>query len=372
MLRNITKSQFNIPMKKIYFLVLAFVLTANFSFAQWTTSGSNIYYNTGAVGIGTTTPTLGALQINGGADLISLYSNANNVVQFNAYNSPDFRLIQRSNAIMTLWTNTTEQMRIDQSGNVGIGTTSLPAKFNVYQNVGLGSVPQSFSLLSTVSGLAGTGNDFQNNIWLVRNAAGSDWYTTRLHDGISIDGTSQNPQVNTLTWWERDPNQNIQSWGNGNATYLTIHNGNVGIGTTDNANWQLGTSTYKLAVNGSIVATAITVKANANWPDYVFNPTYKLIPLSELKEYVNQNNRLPGFPSAADVSRNGLNLGETDKLLTRKVEELTLYLIEKDEQSKEQQQQIDSLKNQVNSQQEQLDLLKIQLNSVLKSELHNG
>ncbi|WP_179415945.1 hypothetical protein HDF19_06070 [Mucilaginibacter sp. E4BP6] len=181
-------------MKKIYFLVLAFVLTANFSFAQWTTSGSNIYYNTGAVGIGTTTPTLGALQINGGADLISLYSNANNVVQFNAYNSPDFRLIQRSNAIMTLWTNTTEQMRIDQSGNVGIGTTSLPAKFNVYQGVGLGNAVQSFSLLTTVSGLAGTTNNFQNNIWLVRNSSGSDWYSTRLHDGISIDASFQTPK----------------------------------------------------------------------------------------------------------------------------------------------------------------------------------
>ncbi len=247
---------------------------------------------------------------------------------------------------------------------LGVGTTNLAAVFNVYEATGLGSTAQNSSLLTTVSGSAGTGNNFQNNIWLVRNASGSDWYTTRLHDGISIDGSFQTPQVNTCTWWERDPSQNIQSWGNGASTYMSIHNGNVGIGTVDNANWQLGTSTYKLAVNGSIVATSITVKANANWPDYVFKPTYKLTPLSELKEYVNKNSHLPNFPSAADIATKGLNLGETDKLLIKKVEELTLYLIEKDEQVKSQQLQLDTQQQmntqqaqQLQSQQEQINLL---------------
>ena len=105
------------------------------------------------------------------------------------------------------------------------------------------------------------------------------------------------------------------------------------------------------------IATSFTVKAVANWPDYVFKSTYELTPLSELKRYVIKNNHLPDFPSAADVTRNGLNLGETDNLLTKKVEELTLYLIEKDEQVKSQQQQITQQAQQLQSQQEQINSL---------------
>ena len=127
-------------------------------------------------------------------------------------------------------------------------------------------------------------------------------------------------------------------------------NGDVSIGTTS-------TQGYMFAVAGSAIATSFTVKAVANWPDYVFKSTYELTPLSELKRYVIKNNHLPDFPSAADVTRNGLNLGETDNLLTKKVEELTLYLIEKDEQVKSQQQQITQQAQQLQSQQEQINVL---------------
>lgn len=214
-------------------------------------------------------------------------------------------------------------------GNFGVGSTNYNAKFTVYQGVSLGSTAQNTSLLSTISGLSG-GNDIENNIWLVRNAAGSDWYTTRLHDGLSIDGSFMSPQVNTRTWWERDPSQDIQSWGTSGNTYLTINQGNVGIGTTT-------TQGYRLAVNGSVIATSVTVKLYNNWPDYVFTPTYQLLGLLQVKRYINQYHHLPDMPSASDVAQNGLNIGETEKILTQKVEELTLYLIDKDQQLSDQQ-----------------------------------
>jgi hypothetical protein len=118
----------------------------------------------------------------------------------------------------------------------------------------------------------------------------------------------------------------------------------VGIGTVDNANWKLATSTYKLAVNGSVIATAMTVKLNANWPDYVFKPQYHLPSLSEVKTYIDQNQHLPDMPSEAEVKKDGINLGEMNTLLTKKVEELTLYLIDQQKVQKQQQEQIDELR----------------------------
>jgi hypothetical protein len=112
--------------------------------------------------------------------------------------------------------------------------------------------------------------------------------------------------------------------------------GNVGIGTTDNAAWQLATSTYKLAVEGKIITEEVTVKLRANWPDYVFNPKYTLMPLTDVKSYIDKNHHLPDMPTAAQVEKDGLNLGEMNKLLLKKVEELTLYLIEKDKNEQQQ------------------------------------
>lgn len=135
---------------------------------------------------------------------------------------------------------------------------------------------------------------------------------------------------------------------------MSFAGGNVGINTTDNANWNLVNSTYKLAVNGSAIATSMTVKLYANWPDYVFKKDYKLASLEEVKAYIDQNQHLPEIPSEQQIAKEGLNLGEMNKLLMKKVEELTLYLIQqKEENAKVKEDQEKQLK----TQQVQIDLL---------------
>jgi hypothetical protein len=106
-------------------------------------------------------------------------------------------------------------------------------------------------------------------------------------------------------------------------------NGNVGINTDD-------TKGYKLAVNGSAIATSIKVKEFGNWPDFVFHKKHKLRTLTEVKKYIDKNSHLPEIPSAVEVKANGQDLGKMNRLLLKKVEELTLYLIQKDEQLKAQ------------------------------------
>jgi len=120
-----------------------------------------------------------------------------------------------------------------------------------------------------------------------------------------------------------------------NPVMITDPSGNVGIGTPNID------PAYKLSVGGSI--RAMEVKVETGWADYVFGKGYKLKPLSELNDYIRQNKHLPGVPSAAEVKENGVKVGETESLLLRKIEELTLYLIEMKKDDDILKQRIDSL-----------------------------
>lgn len=101
-------------------------------------------------------------------------------------------------------------------------------------------------------------------------------------------------------------------------------------------------STYKLAVSGGILTEKVRVATNgtAFWADYVFEPTFKLKSLKEVENFIKENKHLPDVPSTSEVTKNGIDLAETQALLLQKIEELTLYVIQ-------QQKEIDKLKKKV-------------------------
>jgi hypothetical protein len=122
-----------------------------------------------------------------------------------------------------------------------------------------------------------------------------------------------------------------------NNAFLRVQaNGNVGIGTDNPGN-------YKLAVEGGIAARNVKVTSTA-FADYVFEPTYKLRPLSTVESYINENKHLPGMPSAKEVEKDGgFELAAMNVKLLDKIEELTLYVIEikkENEQMKKDNQQM--------------------------------
>jgi hypothetical protein len=96
--------------------------------------------------------------------------------------------------------------------------------------------------------------------------------------------------------------------------------GNVGIGTT--------TPDAKLAVKGTVHAQEVKVDLNVPGPDYVFEENYNLPSLTEIENYIKQNKHLPEVPSAKAMEANGINLSEMNMLLLKKVEELTLHMID--------------------------------------------
>ncbi len=101
---------------------------------------------------------------------------------------------------------------------------------------------------------------------------------------------------------------------------------------------------YRLYVAGSMICEELVIKLQANWADYVFSPSYKLRPLSEVKTFIAENNHLPDVPAACEVEENGVATGEMLTIQMKKIEELTLYLIQMEERIKELEKQNEALK----------------------------
>ena len=95
---------------------------------------------------------------------------------------------------------------------------------------------------------------------------------------------------------------------------------NVGIGTTQ--------TTANLYVHGIVKSKEVKVEATVTVPDYVFEKSYDLKSLSEVEKYITQNKHLPEIPSAKLIEKEGINVGEMQLGLLKKIEELTLYMID--------------------------------------------
>ena len=122
-----------------------------------------------------------------------------------------------------------------------------------------------------------------------------------------------------------------------NGSDINYVDGNVGIGTTT-------PGTYKLAVNGKIHTKEVKVDL-VGWADYVFVEDYELPTLEEVKKYIAEQGHLINIPSAKEVEANGIELGEMNKLLLEKIEELTLYILGQEKKILLQQKQITALKD---------------------------
>lgn len=211
--------------------------------------------------------------------------------------------------ISTLAANSYAQTNIFESGgNVGIGTSNPSGKLEILSHLNGDQIVISRNVLAGGEGPGITFKNVINNSTMEKIAG----FESQLRSGTvgAVAGS-----LNFFT---------INNSAKVNALCISP-NGDVGVGTAESRG-------YKLSINGSIRTKEIKVEIS-NWPDYVFNSDYTLLPLTELKKYISQNNHLPDLPSANDVAaENGINMGEIVKVQIKKIEELTLYLIEKDKQ----------------------------------------
>jgi hypothetical protein len=208
---------------------------------------------------------------------------------------------------LSFLTNGTSRFTIlNSNGNIGIGTAAPEHKLHIAGDLLLdnGGAPTIFT---------GTGNTELNRYVQFVNSAGLLSSSGLKAGGILVSDTYSyaNPSKNDL-----------------------IVKGKVAIGTPLSSN----PNNYTLAVNGKIGAKDVQIERNsASWPDYVFAPSYQLPSLREVEQYIQKNQHLQDVPSAKEIEKNGHSVGDMDAILLKKVEELTLYIIE-------QQKQIDALK----------------------------
>lgn len=195
----------------------------------------------------------------------------------------------------------TEYMRLSNNGNVGIGTTSPIDKLQIHGTfISTGLYEGNGIYFSTTNGNTNWGVA-QITPYIASNNGGVDGYPGGL------EFKTKNPGISTSF----------------PTTKMVIDaNGNVGIGTTS--------PDQKLTVNGKIHAQEVIVDLNVPVADYVFAKGYKLMPLPEVEQYVQANSHLPEIPSAAEVKEKGMNMGDMQNQLLKKVEELTLYVIQQD------------------------------------------
>lgn len=202
-----------------------------------------------------------------------------------------------TNGSLHLVITATPKLTINSAGNVGIGTTTPGSKLSVIHS---GTATATMEMSNTSKG--------PNISWAHFGASG-DWYLRSASDAGKVILQDQ-------------------------ATTAT-----VAIGTT------YVPSGYKLAVSGKVICSELKVQLPASWPDYVFDDKYSLMSLDDLRAFVDANHHLPGVPSASDVSvAEGVEVGEMQRLLMEKVEELTLYILRQDEKIRQLESTVEQLK----------------------------
>lgn len=208
-------------------------------------------------------------------------------------------------------------------GRIGIGTTSPSKLLDVAGTMNVDNDVTFGSDLDISGGLnVNNASTFANNLDVTGKIAASQLQVTQ---GAS-DGKILQSDANGNASWVDPASINDGDWTvNSFNDNVYRMNGNVGIGT----NLSQNPNGYRLAVNGIIGAKEVYVEnTSSTWPDYVFDDDYDLRSIKKLEEFINNNGHLPGVPTAEEVNVNGLKLAEMNALLLKKVEELTLYLID--------------------------------------------
>jgi hypothetical protein len=310
-------------------LLLFFVIgLGNILYAQ------NTFPSSGNVGIGTTSPR-GALDVangdiwlsatpDGGSNqttylsghiFLAPYSNTNisylQARRGNTTGTSELRLRTMTNGSLI------ETMHLSGNGNVGIGTITPGEKLELTGSIYMNAENNGL--------IIDEGGNKRVGFMKYAGREGGIWRTQNIAFEIGRTNTTTLPGSPTVF----------------TTDLFVAGSGNVGIGTKN-----VNDANYKLFVETGIRTRKVKVDVST-WADYVFSPSYKLPSLKEVEAFIKKNNHLPDVPSEAEVKKEGLDLGENQAVLLKKIEELTLYIIDQNKKLEDQNKRIGNLERQL-------------------------
>jgi len=291
-----------------------------------------------------------------------------------------------------------ERMRIDNFGNVGVGTTTPNKLLSLFRSsdvqLGLydgtvtnyGGAVRGYSVTAQGGrlGLGTLENNMYNERITIDHLGNVGIGTTNPAASLDVGGTTADGALRAVFARQGEGNSNnsgtflgVRAWGTQEANYngkmfsientfygslnssiefyrgrsvtggfitFTTNDGSERVRIDNAGNVGIGTSnpTQKLSVNGTILAKEVIVQTS--WSDYVFATDYKLASLAEVEQHIQKQGHLPGVPSAQEVAEKGVSVGDMQAVLLAKIEELTLHQIELEKRVNAQQVEILRLK----------------------------
>ena len=242
----------------------------------------------------------------------------------------------------------TDWMDIFTSGNVGIGSNNSDSGYKLSVNGSLRA--HAFNLPTGAAlGMVLTSDANGNASWQAPTGGGtSGWAFGGNTVGTVKDlGTIDNNDFPLIT-------DNVE------RMRITA-GGNVLIGKSSQTN-----TAYILDVNG--IARVNRIVVNSTGADFVFNPVYRLPALSSVEKYIQANHHLPGIAAAAEMQKDGLDLGDNQTRLLQKIEEMTLYIIEQDKKLVEQKKENVTQQQAIRALQEEVRMIKASLQEYKKAD----